>query len=428
MKGAVTAKSETTTNSEFNSKMPEMTAMFVSPVININAMSTESTSLFADKSKTPITEAIDKSYTSINATNIIQEVSTLTTTTALHSGSSESQFSSTQTKPKTEFTTVLEIFSNQTNIYSTKPPIFLTDNSTEYRETNVTSSLEMTSQVPVSVSQPVSLSPTSSSMVSTPIPLKPTIPMSTTFTLSSNITDLNESFSPSVTSPSRLKSVTTLDINSEPLMASTSTETTKTFSDFIDKSSINITSLQPITTESYFMSYNKSFGSTNQTNQSLRPELNTSFAFNRFNSSEKRVENRSTTALNPNKEIYLKTTLKRLTTPSSKRRILTSKTTQSLTSSMNPMFYSLFAESTTIMPLRRRRQFSTKTRLEIISTDSGSNKSQTKRSLSISVTVISMTILVTVFSLYLIKKRKNSQQNRLSDDSEMRYLSSNEVN
>ena len=38
-----------------------------------------------------------------------------------------------------------------------------------------------------------------------------------------------------------------------------------------------------------------------------------------------------------------------------------------------------------------------------------------------------MTILVTILSLYLIKKRKNTQQNRLSDDSEMRYLSSSEV-
>jgi hypothetical protein len=90
---------------------------------------------------------------------------------------------------------------------------------------------------------------------------------------------------------------------------------------------------------------------------------------------------------------------------------------------------------TTIIPIirttstfRRRRKSGRKTTLAY--TYSSSNSVDKKLNTSFTIVIVPLiliTIITLIVSLYFIRKRKSAKQDRLSEDSEMRYLSSNEI-
>ena len=349
--------------------MPEMTAMSVSSVININAMSTESTSLSADNSKTPITETIDKSYTSTNATNIIQEVSTLTTTTTIRFNTLQTHISSTETTPEMNFTTLSEdSFLNDTN-YSTKLPQLFQNNLTQDSVPNVsTVPPQMSTTLKLTtVSQQSSATDnqklSSGSLSST---LKPIL--STMTSLSSNQT--TQSLSTSVTKSSTEKNSLMSTISSEPNKitnnekVSTGPITWSTFTKSTEKSTKlplkpkTITTSKPLITSLSTKADLVTIGSTKQSSESSVTIRSSTLK----NNSQTIPEMKVRTALSPqNEKSSLKISANKMTAIPNERHRMVSTTRQSLSSSsMNSTKYSLFAENTSITPMRRRRQFSTK--------------------------------------------------------------------
>jgi len=105
-----------------------------------------------------------------------------------------------------------------------------------------------------------------------------------------------------------------------------------------------------------------------------------------------------------------------------------------ISNSTQSLFHIDSTLETTIIPiirttstLRRRRKSGIKTTLAYTYSSNSVDKKLNTSFTIVIVPLILITIITLIVSLYFIRKRKSAEQDRLSEDSEMRYLSSNEI-
>ncbi|XP_054162298.1 probable maltase-glucoamylase 2 [Oppia nitens] len=398
LNSAVTAKFQSLSVSELNSKTSTMNPLFTTPVINMSVVSNDSSNIFVESSKISLNPNLVQSHSvSPIETTIIRDM--LFTTTAIPSlfttnseitaktqstvavAAHQSLLSSTESSIKSKFTTLMvtdmSSVKSTNNILSTKIP-----NNLKYTQKQF--------------------------VLSTVLPLQGSPNLTSNNSLNNEFKGMNKE----------------MVIVSDGIAIPTSTSKSQDSQPIIESKTRQTTAVKPITSVSnIWTNHTKDLDSGNQSTRiNSRQKITTLVTISTFSSS---TSSHTTST-------YNKTRGPMVVTPALSNHNITNNfdinsNRHTITTTTKPK--PIPSISVTFNALRRRRR-PMKINDHLLSGAKhlvNNSNNELNTSLSICVSIILMAIITTTLTFYVINKKINNRQNRLSEDSEMRYLSPNDV-